>query len=119
MKTRQISSCDILIYMYESGKEAQFVKKLFDKIEITSFALHILAMALMLVDHLGFKVFINMDWMRSVGRLSFPIFAFLLVEGFYHTVDTPKFKTHVLRMLIFAIISVIVLNTKLYQAVSE
>ena len=89
---------------------------------ITSRDLKIIAYVTMLIDHIGAVVLfhllgnygnynLSMDYntlfetytlLRTIGRISFPIFAFGIVEGFVHT---SNIKKYLVRLLIFALIS--------------
>lgn len=57
----------------------------FKKIDISAAALHVLAMTLMLMDHLWATLFPSLDWLTCAGCIAFPIFAFMIVEGYFHT----------------------------------
>ncbi len=74
---------------------------------MSSFGLHIIAMVLMLCDHLWASVLSNQGWLTWIGRLAYPIFAFMIVEGYFHT---SNFKRYLKRLFIFALISEIPFN---------
>lgn len=74
---------------------------------LSSFDLHIIAMAFMLLDHSWATIFSQYRWLNCVGRLAFPIFAFMIVEGWYHTSDRKKYF---LRMVLFAVVSELPFN---------
>lgn len=71
--------------------------------------LKLIAMVLMVLDH-AYMIAVtgtSYEWMTSLGRLAFPIFAFLAVEGYTHTHDR---RRHLLRLLGFAIVTEPIFN---------
>ena len=69
---------------------------------INGFILKMIAILTMLTDHIGAVLFPGQMLFRYIGRIAFPIFIFLLVEGFLHTRNIRKYE---LRLFLFALIS--------------
>lgn len=69
---------------------------------MNNFTLKIIAIISMVVDHVGYVLLDNDPICRAFGRIAFPIFCFLIVEGFFHT---RNHMDYLLRLCIFAILS--------------
>lgn len=60
---------------------------------LTGFHLKIIAITLMVIDHIGAVIFPQVLILRIIGRLSFPLFAFCISEGYRHTRSVKKYLT--------------------------
>ena len=69
---------------------------------LDGFTLKMIAIISMLADHIGYIFFPQDMAFRAVGRIAFPIFCFLIIEGFHHT---RNHTNYLIRLCIFAIIS--------------
>ena len=69
---------------------------------MTGLYLKLIAVLTMLIDHTGDVLFPDQLWLRCIGRIAFPIYCFLLVEGFFHTRDLKKYM---LGLFFFGVIS--------------
>ncbi|MBR5597096.1 MAG: conjugal transfer protein TraX [Lachnospiraceae bacterium] len=87
------------------------------KFGVSGSTLKIMALVIMLIDHIGAVIVMrtmsapgfdhdfwgSLYWpLRYVGRLAFPVFCFLLVEGFSYTSNVKKYLG---RIILFALIS--------------
>ncbi len=79
---------------------------------MTSNALKVIALILMLIDHVGAIFFPSLRILRVIGRLAFPIFIFLLNEGFFYTRSR---RDYLLRLILFAFISEIPYDLAFYN----
>ena len=99
-------------------------------------SLKFIAMAAMLLDHIGLVLIENgylasfkdtdvtlstlpLFWVnfviRIIGKLAFPIYAFLIVEGYKHTKDIRKY---LIRLLVFGMISEVPFDFAYRSAIS-
>ena len=60
--------------------------------------LKILAMITMTCDHVGMMLFPRFLWLRLIGRLAMPIYAYMIAEGCRHTRDRKKYLLRLLGM---------------------
>ncbi|MBQ7638651.1 MAG: hypothetical protein IJS90_07105 [Clostridia bacterium] len=92
---------------------------------ISSSTLKIIAVATMFIDHVAavfekelneaiphFSLFDGLPFMRIVGRIAFPLFAFMIAEGAGRTKNIYKYM---LRLLVFVFISEIPFDLALYH----
>lgn len=64
--------------------------------------LKVLALVFMFIDHAGKVLFNNMQEMRILGRIAFPLYVWCMIVGFYYTRSVWKYM---LRILITGLIS--------------
>lgn len=72
---------------------------------MSAFTLRIIACVTMLMDHIGFLLSGRYPYLaplRWIGRISFPLYAFLMVNGFRYTSNRLRYG---LRLAIFALVS--------------
>ena len=69
---------------------------------LDSFQLKCIAIVSMALDHTGAVLYPSQIWLRCLGRIAFPIFCFLIVEGLFHTHDVRRYMG---RLGVFALIS--------------
>lgn len=67
------------------GEWRMFMIQEMKRIPLSGNALKVIAAILMVVDHIGYFLYPQYVILRIIGRLSFPIFAFMIAEGCYHT----------------------------------
>lgn len=73
---------------------------------ISSTVLQIIAITSMLLDHIGLYLMPDCFLLRAIGRVAFPLFAFMLAEGFKHTHSRPRYFA---RMLATALITQVIM----------
>ncbi len=64
--------------------------------------LKIIAMVTMLIDHIGYMFYPELKYLRIIGRIAYPIFAYMIAMGWTHTSSK---KDYFIRLSIFGLIS--------------
>lgn len=80
---------------------------------LTSFDLKLIALITMTFDHIGAVLLPQYGFLRIIGRIAFPIYAFLIVEGLFYSKDIKKYM---FRLFVFALISEMFFDLAFYDS---
>ena len=69
---------------------------------MTTFQIKLIAITAMVIDHVGLVFFPHILLLRIVGRLAFPLFAWLIANGAYYSKNT---KIYLTRLFLFAVVA--------------
>lgn len=78
---------------------------------LNSYHLKILALVIMIIDHTGAIFYPDLIFLRIIGRVAFVLYAFMLVEGVYHTNNIHKY---IKKIFIWALLSEVPFDIAFY-----
>ena len=84
---------------------------------LTNNQLKMIAVISMTVDHIGHILFPQMLWLRAIGRLAFPIFAFMIAQGCRHTRSMGKYLGSMAGTALLCQVVMLLFAGSLYQTV--
>lgn len=79
--------------------------------------LKLLAMLTMTADHVGLLLFPEQLWLRLVGRLAFPVYAYMIAEGCRHTRSMGRYLCSLLVMAVVCQLAYFFAMGSLYQCI--
>lgn len=88
-----------------------------ERIGLTGNILKIIALVTMTIDHIGLELFDNMYIMRLIGRIAFPIFAYMIAEGCFYTRNRKRHIVTIASLALLCQIVYFVAMGSLYQCI--
>lgn len=83
---------------------------------LTNYQIKLLAALFMVIDHAGAVLFPGVEILRFIGRFSFPLFCWLLVQGEAHTRNV---WVYLVRLLIMAVLTQPIYNFVLLNGAND
>lgn len=81
---------------------------------LSASGLKLIAVITMTIDHIGAVLLPQYLFLRMIGRLAFPIYCYMIVNGLFHTKNCGKY---ILRLFTFALISEVFFDLAFYGEV--
>lgn len=76
-----------------------------------TFSLKMIALILMVIDHIGYYFDGTPIWLRYIGRGSYPLFLFCMVWGYHYTSDRKNYLLRLYLMSIFMTIFIFLMDS--------